>query len=186
MPSSQGCRSRAREHQYPSPGKSVCVPFDGNNRRRRTVMPAARSKGRHVPTFFCSVGRDRGLNSPGCFGQAAQQQRGHRRNLPSAFLLYLCRSDGRANRLCPCFPPDQTSASIGWATSPYEYEVGIADLTVGVLAFCASGFVKISGWRRRLRTPSGCSAMRRDTYARCSFSVITLPITPASSCTPRF
>src|ERR1700761_3547531 len=31
------------------------------------------------------------------------------------------------------FRPVQTSASIGWATSPYEYEVGMADLTVGVL-----------------------------------------------------
>jgi hypothetical protein len=31
------------------------------------------------------------------------------------------------------FRPLQTSASIGWATSPYEYEVGMADLTVGVL-----------------------------------------------------
>jgi hypothetical protein len=29
--------------------------------------------------------------------------------------------------------PEQTSASIGWSTSPYEYEVGMADLTVGVL-----------------------------------------------------
>jgi hypothetical protein len=31
------------------------------------------------------------------------------------------------------FRPIQTSASIGWQTSPYEYEVGMADLTVGVL-----------------------------------------------------
>jgi hypothetical protein len=31
------------------------------------------------------------------------------------------------------FRPIQASASIGWATSPYEYEVGMADLTVGVL-----------------------------------------------------
>jgi hypothetical protein len=31
------------------------------------------------------------------------------------------------------FRPVQTSASIGWTTSPYEYEVGMADLTVGVL-----------------------------------------------------
>ena len=31
------------------------------------------------------------------------------------------------------FRPMQTSASIGWSTSPYEYEVGMADLTVGVL-----------------------------------------------------
>ena len=31
------------------------------------------------------------------------------------------------------FRPLETSASIGWVTSPYEYEVGMADLTVGVL-----------------------------------------------------
>jgi len=31
------------------------------------------------------------------------------------------------------FRPIETSASIGWLTSPYEYEVGMADLTVGVL-----------------------------------------------------
>jgi hypothetical protein len=31
------------------------------------------------------------------------------------------------------FRPMEASASIGWATSPYEYEVGMADLTVGVL-----------------------------------------------------
>src|SRR5277367_2130273 len=31
------------------------------------------------------------------------------------------------------FRPVQTSASIGWAPSPFEYEVGMADLTVGVL-----------------------------------------------------
>jgi hypothetical protein len=31
------------------------------------------------------------------------------------------------------FRPIQTSASIGWSTSPYEYEVGMADLTIGVL-----------------------------------------------------
>jgi hypothetical protein len=31
------------------------------------------------------------------------------------------------------FRPLQTSASIGWSASPYEYEVGMADLMVGVL-----------------------------------------------------
>ena len=31
------------------------------------------------------------------------------------------------------FRPVETWASIGWSTSPYEYEVGMADLTVGVL-----------------------------------------------------
>jgi hypothetical protein len=31
------------------------------------------------------------------------------------------------------FAPERASASIGWAMSPFEYEVGMADLTVGVL-----------------------------------------------------
>jgi hypothetical protein len=31
------------------------------------------------------------------------------------------------------FRPVQTSASIGWQPSPYEYEVGMADLTLGIL-----------------------------------------------------
>jgi hypothetical protein len=31
------------------------------------------------------------------------------------------------------FRPLETSASIGWVTSPYEYEVGMADFTMGVL-----------------------------------------------------
>lgn len=31
------------------------------------------------------------------------------------------------------FMPERASASIGWAMSPFEYEVGMADLTVGVL-----------------------------------------------------
>jgi hypothetical protein len=38
------------------------------------------------------------------------------------------------------FRPVQTSASIGWATSPYEYEVGMADLTVGVLGILCLQF----------------------------------------------
>jgi hypothetical protein len=38
------------------------------------------------------------------------------------------------------FRPLETSASIGWATSPYEYEVGMADLTVGVLGILCLWF----------------------------------------------
>ncbi len=38
------------------------------------------------------------------------------------------------------FRPIQTSASIGWSTSPYEYEVGMADLTVGVLGILCVWF----------------------------------------------
>jgi hypothetical protein len=38
------------------------------------------------------------------------------------------------------FRPAETSASIGWSTSPYEYEVGMADLTVGVLGILCMKF----------------------------------------------
>ena len=38
------------------------------------------------------------------------------------------------------FRPVETSASIGWSTSPYEYEVGMADLTVGVLGILCLKF----------------------------------------------
>jgi hypothetical protein len=38
------------------------------------------------------------------------------------------------------FRPIETSASIGWSTSPYEYEVGMADLTVGVLGILCLTF----------------------------------------------
>ncbi|HXE12939.1 MAG TPA: DUF6790 family protein [Bryobacteraceae bacterium] len=38
------------------------------------------------------------------------------------------------------FRPAQTSASIGWLPSPYEYEVGMADLTVGVLGILCVWF----------------------------------------------
>ena len=33
--------------------------------------------------------------------------------------------------------PDQSAAAIGWAPSPFQYEVGVADLTVGVLGLGA-------------------------------------------------
>jgi hypothetical protein len=38
------------------------------------------------------------------------------------------------------YRPVQTSASIGWTTSPYEYEVGMADLTMGVLGLLCARF----------------------------------------------
>ncbi len=38
------------------------------------------------------------------------------------------------------FRSAQTSASIGWAPSPYEYEVGMADLTVGALGILCLWF----------------------------------------------
>ena len=38
------------------------------------------------------------------------------------------------------FRPAQTSASIGWLPSPYEYEVGMADLTIGILGILCLRF----------------------------------------------
>jgi hypothetical protein len=44
------------------------------------------------------------------------------------------------------FRPVETSASIGWSTSPYEYEVGMADLTVGVLGILCLKFRAADFW----------------------------------------
>jgi hypothetical protein len=49
------------------------------------------------------------------------------------FLFFYVGVMGVFTAYAHVFRPLQTSASIGWATSPYEYEVGMADLTVGVL-----------------------------------------------------
>ena len=49
------------------------------------------------------------------------------------FLFFYVGVMGVFTACAHVFRPMQTSASIGWATSPYEYEVGMADLTVGVL-----------------------------------------------------
>ena len=59
------------------------------------------------------------------------------RAIAGTYLLYLLfiyvGLMGLLTAYAHVFRPLQTSASIGWATSPYEYEVGMADLTVGVL-----------------------------------------------------
>jgi hypothetical protein len=38
------------------------------------------------------------------------------------------------------FMPAPTAASIGWATSPFQWEVGLANLAYGVLGVTASSF----------------------------------------------
>ena len=63
------------------------------------------------------------------------------RSIAGTYLLYLLffyvGLMGLLTAYAHVFRPVQTSASIGWSTSPYEYEVGMADLTVGVLgALC--------------------------------------------------
>lgn len=68
---------------------------------------------------------------------AAPAARSTRRSIAATYLLYLLvfyvGLMGFLSAYAHVFRPIQTSASIGWSTSPYEYEVGMADLTVGVL-----------------------------------------------------
>jgi hypothetical protein len=65
------------------------------------------------------------------------QRRSSSRKIAETYLLYLLfiyvGLMGLLTAYAHVFRPVQTSASIGWSTSPYEYEVGMADLTVGVL-----------------------------------------------------
>jgi hypothetical protein len=67
----------------------------------------------------------------------SSRSRSSGRAIARTYLLYLLFVYvGLMGLLTACahvFRPIQTSASIGWSTSPYEYEVGMADLTVGVL-----------------------------------------------------
>jgi hypothetical protein len=65
------------------------------------------------------------------------QRRSNRVAIAGTYLLYLLffyvGLMGVLTAYAHVFRPVETSASIGWSTSPYEYEVGMADLTVGVL-----------------------------------------------------
>jgi hypothetical protein len=63
----------------------------------------------------------------------SEQQSSHRPHLSPLSPLHLRGAYGLLTAYVHVFRPIETSASIGWATSPYEYEVGMADLTVGVL-----------------------------------------------------
>ena len=68
---------------------------------------------------------------------ASPSVRSARRSIAATYLLYLLvfyvGVMGILTAYAHVFRPIQTSASIGWSTSPYEYEVGMADLTTGVL-----------------------------------------------------
>src|ERR1700761_1237868 len=65
------------------------------------------------------------------------QRRSSRAAVAGTYLLYLLffyvGLMGLLTAYAHVFRPLQTSASIGWATSPFEYEVGRADLTGGGL-----------------------------------------------------
>jgi hypothetical protein len=66
------------------------------------------------------------------------------RQSPEQYLLYLLffyvGLMGSLTAYAHVFRPVATSASIGWSTRPYEYEVGMADLTVGVLCVLCMKF----------------------------------------------
>jgi hypothetical protein len=67
----------------------------------------------------------------------SSKRRSTRAALAETYLIYLLFIYvGLMGVFAACghvFRPVQTSASIGWLPSPYEYEVGMADLAVGVL-----------------------------------------------------
>jgi hypothetical protein len=67
----------------------------------------------------------------------SSKRRSSRRSIAETYLIYFLffyvGVMGVLTAYAHVFRPLQTSASIGWSTSPYEYEVGMADLTVGVL-----------------------------------------------------
>jgi hypothetical protein len=72
------------------------------------------------------------------------QRRGSRVAIAETYLLYLLfiyvGLMGIFMAAGHVFRPVETSASIGWAPSPYEYEVGMADLTIGVLGILCLKF----------------------------------------------
>src|SRR6201996_4076340 len=72
------------------------------------------------------------------------QRRSSRAAVAGTYLLYLLffyvGLMGVLTAYAHVFRPLQTSASIGWSTSPYEYEVGMAALTVGVLGLLCLRF----------------------------------------------
>jgi hypothetical protein len=64
-------------------------------------------------------------------------RRGSSRAVTATYLIYLLfiyvGLMGLLTAYAHVFRAAQTSASIGWQPSPFEYEVGMADLTLGVL-----------------------------------------------------
>src|ERR1700689_5302430 len=67
----------------------------------------------------------------------SSSRRSNRAAIAATYLLYLLviyvGLMGLLTAYAHVLRPIETSASIGWSTSPYEYEVGMADLTLGAL-----------------------------------------------------
>ncbi len=74
----------------------------------------------------------------------SSRSRSSRGGIVRTYLLYLLfvyvGLMGLLTAYAHVFLPIETSASIGWTPSPYEYEVGMADLTVGVLGILSLWF----------------------------------------------
>src|ERR1700684_2138317 len=74
----------------------------------------------------------------------SSSRRSSRGAIAATYLLYLLfiyvGLMGLLTAYAHVFRPMETSASIGWSQSPYEYEVGMADLTVGVLGILSFWF----------------------------------------------
>ena len=102
------------------------------------------------------------------------------RPIAGTFLLYLLLVYvglmGILTAYAHVFRPVQTSASIGWSTSPYEYEVGIWPIwTVGVLGILClwlrGNFWLANGHcQRRLATGRLCRSCSADSANQQSCS----------------
>jgi hypothetical protein len=89
------------------------------------------------------------------------------------------------------FRPLEATASIGWSTSPYEYEMGMADLTFGVLGFCAWYSARILvgyGDCGRRVVARGCGGPRLSGPVRQAIDQVPSREEPGSrdSCPPTF
>ena len=78
------------------------------------------------------------------------------------------------------FFPSIAAADIGWQLSPFQFEVGMADLAIGATAvasfWCSLPFKAAAVWCRRF----SCWAMPSAMFIRCSRRATSRPATPAS------
>lgn len=72
-----------------------------------------------------------------CCGSCAKPQRGFVEQWFRWTLLLSVGVQGVYTFIVHVFFPHVSAHEIGWAASPFQYEVGIADLTVGVLGIVA-------------------------------------------------
>ena len=116
------------------------------------------------------------------------KRRSSRSAIAETYLLYLfvfyVGVMGLFTSVFHVFFQARASASIGWAPSPFEYEVGIADLTVGVLGILCIWF-RGNFWLATAIAESVLVLGRRHRTraARWSRTITTPRTTPASSST---